>query len=443
MSRDPSPSELATATLTAASSVAGASGWIVAALGESAQAARAFPEGAVVVVGRGSGADLRLEDASISREHVRLSLGDRVIARDLGSRNGTTLGAERLAPQVDVELPHGALLGAGRVTLLVQRARAQGPAPSFGPPPTQRTSTPAHLVRTAALDRLLGLLDRVADADLPVLLLGETGVGKEVVAELLHQRSRRSARPFARLHCAAIAPSLFEAELFGHERGAFTGADRARAGLLESAEGGTVLLDEIGELPEPVQVKLLRVLEDRRVLRVGARTARAVDVRFVAATNRDLEQAVASGAFRRDLYHRLAGLVLRIPALREQPSDLIALADGLLAGRAALGPSARAAIAAHDWPGNVRELKLALERAALLAAGGTVQAEHLGLTARGSAPRFEGAPPGAAITEAERVSAALAQSAGNQTEAAKLLGISRRTLLNRLDELGLPRPRKR
>ena len=338
---------------------------------------------------------------------------------------------------------------------LLQRARGEPPAPA-----------PAAPTSMARLDALVA---RVAPGNINVLLLGETGVGKEVLAERVHRLSPRASRPLLKLHCAALSEGLLESELFGHERGAFTGALKTKPGLLETADGGSVFLDEIGELPASIQVKLLRVIEERTVLRVGALTPTVIDVRFIAATNRNLEAEVARGAFRQDLYYRLNGISLVIPPLRERAGEIVPLAEHFIreacrhGGRAApaLSPAAEALLRSRDWPGNIRELRNVCERAVLLCTGDAIAPEHLSLSApaRPSAPPQPSAPPPqpsppaptrapeAALSPAQQrqrdeVVDALARCAGNQSRAAKLLGISRKTLVARLDAFGLPRPRK-
>jgi transcriptional regulator with PAS, ATPase and Fis domain len=299
------------------------------------------------------------------------------------------------------------------------------------------------------------LLEKVAPSTLPILLLGETGVGKEVLAERIHALSGRTG-PFIALNCAALTETLIESEIFGHEAGAFTGALRTKQGLLESANGGTVLIDEVGELPSAMQVKLLRVLETKQVTRVGALRGLSIDVRFVAATNRDLDTEVQAGRFRRDLYFRLAGTTIAIPPLRERRSDIEPLVESFLhqaaadSGRPvpAISQDALRMLVEYAWPGNVRELRHAVERALLLA-GDTIFVEHL-------PPMIAGGPLAAAGREEPRVLrsevralerdailSALERCAGNQSEAAKCLGISRRTLGERMDIFGIPRPRKR
>jgi two-component system, NtrC family, response regulator AtoC len=317
------------------------------------------------------------------------------------------------------------------------------------------------IVADPAMRELHARVERVAQSSLPVLLLGETGVGKEVLAEAVHRSSPRAAKPFFCLNCGALSESLLESELFGHEKGAFTGAHRAKPGLLESAEGGSLFLDEIGELPSALQVKLLRVLENKTLLRVGSVRPVTIDVRFIAATNRDLEQEVAAGRFRADLYFRIAAVTLRIPPLCERPLEIEALARHFLAEAARqagrwpepeLSPAALQMLRDHSWPGNVRELKNVIECGLLVCSGELIELGDLPLAQMKAA---EGAlasaigrrptlvPPSApAEAERERILWALDECAGNQTRAAKLLGISRRTLVSRLGHYKLPRPRK-
>jgi len=297
--------------------------------------------------------------------------------------------------------------------------------------------------------RVQALAERAAAGEINVLILGETGVGKEVLARAIHGSSARAARPLVSINCAALAPTLLESELFGHERGAFTGAGPAKAGLLETAPGGTIFLDEVGELPLATQAKLLRVIETHEVLRVGAVRPRKIDVRFVAATNRDLETEVALGTFRRDLFFRLNGMTLTIPPLRERPKDLPILARAFVAqlarGRAPeISAPAMAALAAHGWPGNVRELRNVIERALLLCDGPALRPEHLPEPVP-YADVVAPAPPAPAPRpdERARILAALAACGGNQSRAARQLGISRKVLMARLDSYAVARPRKR
>jgi DNA-binding NtrC family response regulator len=282
------------------------------------------------------------------------------------------------------------------------------------------------------------------------LLVGETGAGKDVVARAIHQRSPRATGPYVAVNCAALPEQLIEAELFGHDRGAFTGATIAKPGLLETASTGTAFLDEIGELPLAQQGKLLRVLEAGEVQRIGALKPRPIDVRFIAATNRDLAREIEGGSFRRDLFFRLAGMTLSIPPLRERREDILPLARHFATraaktiGRPApeISPGALETLERHTFPGNVRELRNVIERAVALAAGSPIGTDHLHLEPPSSssmAVATDSADP-RRTDERQRIIDALAQCAGNQTRAAEVLGISRRTLVNRLGEYGLARP---
>ncbi|MBL8914204.1 MAG: sigma 54-interacting transcriptional regulator [Archangium sp.] len=316
---------------------------------------------------------------------------------------------------------------------------------------------PGFVVRDDAMAALYRLVDRVAPSAISVLLLGETGVGKEVLAQEIHRRSKRAGGPFLRLNCAALTESLLESELFGHEKGSFTGAIKQKEGLLESAQGGTVFLDEVGEMPASIQAKLLRVLEERKVMRVGSTTPLPIDVRFLFATNRDLEAEVARGAFRSDLYFRVNGISLVIPPLRERPTEIEPLARQFLSEAAKretravpeLTPDALATLGAWPWPGNIRELKNVIDRAILMAGEGKLTAEALGL---GEVVPASPVAPTAAPTglreerdaaEKRAVLEALEKTGGNQTKAAELLGVSRRTLVTRLQQYGLTRSRKK
>ena len=324
-----------------------------------------------------------------------------------------------------------------------------------------------ELPPSEAMQRLLKLAERIAVGTLPVLILGETGSGKDVLAQRIHAISPRAAKAFLSLNCAALSESLLESELFGHERGAFTGAIAAKPGLFETAEGGSVFLDELGELPMTIQVKLLRVIETRQVLRVGGLKPRPIDVRFLSATNRNLEEEVSRGTFRQDLFFRLNGISLYVPPLRERVQEIRGLAESFLvqAGRALargepprISAEAMTLLERYSWPGNIRELRNVIDRAVLLCTGATILPEHLPLekmkatlTATQSPRPEEGATTrGGTVPikseiealERQRILDALKECAGNQTKAAKLLGMSRRTLLHRLDTYGIARPRK-
>jgi transcriptional regulator with PAS, ATPase and Fis domain len=321
-----------------------------------------------------------------------------------------------------------------------------------GPP---RGAGNRTVARRSAMEEVRALALRVAASPLSMLLLGETGVGKGVLAREIHAASPRASKPFLQLNCAAVPEALLESELFGFERGAFTGAMRAKAGLLEAASGGTMLLDEIGETSPTTQAKLLRAIEQREVQRIGALAPRTVDVRFLSATNRDLAAEVERGAFRRDLFHRLCGICIEIPPLRDRQGEIELLAIRFLdeARRAAGLPGAIfaaeaiASLRAHAWSGNVRELRNVVERAAVLGGDALViDVEHLAMDARRAsrptAPRDRPSNSTADDTERRRVLDALARYGGNQSRAAASLGMARRTLIARLETYGLPRPRK-
>lgn len=287
--------------------------------------------------------------------------------------------------------------------------------------------------------------DLVARTDATVLVTGESGTGKEKIAEFIHRRSARGGRRLVRVNCAAIPGNLVESELFGHRKGSFTGADSDRAGRFESAAGGTLLLDEVGELPLDIQPKLLRVLEDGTFDRVGESRTRQAGARVIACTNRDLEREVAAGRFREDLFWRLNVFQIHLPPLRERREEVPLLARRFLArtGRESvrISPAAMRILESHHWPGNVREVANVLERAGILATGGIILPEHLPSGVRGlpsaDVPGWEPADD-LSVEEAERqaIRRALLETDGNRTRAAKLLGISRRTLLYRLKRYG-------
>ena len=330
-------------------------------------------------------------------------------------------------------------------------ALAAATLPSAGPaarPPARQSRHADGLVgESPALLRALERIERLAASDLPVLVRGESGTGKELAARRIHRASRRARAQFLAVNCAALSETLLLSDLFGHARGAFTGADRERAGVFETAQGGTVFLDEIGDLPVAAQGMLLRVLQEREVRRLGESLPRKVDVRIVAATHRDLAAAVGAGSFRQDLFYRLNVGTVELPPLRERGRDVLLLAEHFLAASGAERPpqpsrhlsrAAAARLLAHRWPGNVRELQNVLAVAALLAQSGTIEPEHLDLPAA----RSEGGrEPGYhhQIDELRRrlVSEALAASGGNQAAAARRLGVSRQALSYLVRQLGL------
>jgi DNA-binding NtrC family response regulator/GGDEF domain-containing protein len=555
-----------------------------------------LPERGEVVVGRGREADVRVDDAQLSRRHVVIAPGNPPVLRDLGSLNGTTVGGRKLKANESLPLSLGDTITIGRSVLTLQsmatsarprrvwshgyfearleeecaradrkdapfviaRVRLMGAGaaedvtrilsaclrPSdivaeyapreheilfvetdagdaghiarrieeafnrrgygvhVGLATFKRDGrTPEALIaaaspqghetggleagteplRVGALQRLEPLIARIAPGIISVLIVGETGVGKEVLARIIHERSPRAGAKLVAINCAALPETLLESELFGHERGAFTGAVQARVGLLESAGGGTVFLDEIGEMPVALQAKLLRVLDQREVTRLGSAEARPIDVRFMAATNRDLAAEIQRGRFRQDFYFRLSGVTLAIPPLRERVEEIEPLARKFVAGGArqierahapTISQAAVTLLERYEWPGNVRELKNVIERAVLLCTGDTIEPEHLpadkfvpvvaakptvppaaektddGDTFSDEEPSTQNIPilPATASTddpERARIVRVLEECGWNQTQAARILGVARGTLIARMDQFELRRPRKR
>jgi two-component system, NtrC family, response regulator HydG len=291
------------------------------------------------------------------------------------------------------------------------------------------------VVASEPLRELLSTIERVARSQATVLITGESGSGKELIARAVHHYSLRSHKPWVDLSCAALPEHLIESELFGHERGAYSGADASKPGLFEMASGGTIFLDEIGELDPRMQVKLLRVLDSVGYYRLGGVKKVSVDVRVVAATNQDLEQAVAQGRFRGDLYHRLAQFTLRVPPLRERVADIAPLARHFLAQhdpRMSLSPSAIALLEVQLWPGNIRELRNIVTKAAVLAHDREISAADLPITVSSNCIVESSVTANLECIEKRAILEALSASGGHQQRAAAQLGISRRTLNRKL-----------
>lgn len=458
---------------------------VIVAYGATSTTCYPLPLTGTVTIGREDGNDIRLDDAAVSRRHARLHLNPGIRIEDAGSANGIRILAHhrpspgtarlqetRLTPGESQTIAIGVGIAIGS-TLLVVQPKDQDGAPLSSRKPRSGVDP---IVRSPAMREIYEQVDRIARGAISVLLLGESGVGKEVMADAIHRRSRRAAKPFLCLNCAAFSEALLESELFG-------GAGKAKPGLLEMADGGTVFLEDVGELPLRLQGKLLRVLEERQVPGVGGLKHRSIDVRFIAATNRDLGIDIAQGAFRQDLFNQLSGITLVIPPLRERVSEIEPLARSFILticeqlGRGSapeLSLDAIGALQRYHWPANVQELRNVMERAVMLSDGAMIAPEHLGIqggfmasfpsrpsTVVDGLPilrsdRPSGVSPIASRhietrrtsktaqeDERARIVAALDRCAGNQTRAAAMLGVSRRTLIHRLDEYGLSRPRKK
>jgi transcriptional regulator with PAS, ATPase and Fis domain len=419
-----------------------------------------------VVIGRAPDCDIRVEVPSMSRHHFKLHVHQPVLIEDLGGANGTKLNGIRLEANAAVPIDVGNLIEAGGVFLALRHAATR----AANPPPAAKVArrSPDVVVEDASMERIHALVEMVARSNIPVLVIGETGVGKEIISAAIHQKSPRADKPYVKLNCAALPETLLESELFGYERGAFTGASQSKQGLIEAAHEGSLFLDEIGEMPLPTQAKLLRVLESGEVLRLGALKPKIIDVRFIAATNRPLPELLTAGQFRRDLYFRLNGITIPVPPLRERAGEVPALVHFFLE-RAAKQSRRRAPavprevlelLSSHPWPGNIRELKNTVERALTLCSGPELSPDHVMLDhhvthlvgARGETPGrpkpVDPEPPRRMLrmdpaTEREIIVRALDEAGGNQTRAARDLGISRRTLVNRISEYGLRRRPKR
>ncbi|MDH5675791.1 MAG: sigma 54-interacting transcriptional regulator [Myxococcales bacterium] len=444
---------------------------------------RTLGPGSRCTVGRGFPAELTVDDRSLSRQHARFEFeGGKLWVEDLGSKNGTWIAGQRVERR---QLRPGEVVHMGRAvaTLHLLGTETSDPAATTGAEPAFFGSTMADLYET---------VERVAPTTVPVLIVGETGSGKERVASTLHKLSERREGPLCVINCAAIPESLAESLLFGHQRGAFTGAAASSRGLFEQADGGVLFLDEIGELSLANQAALLRTLETRTVQPLGSPRAVAVDVRVVAATHRDLRAMIAEGRFRDDLFYRLNAVTLRVPPLRDRRDEIAPLAEHFQASAAALwgvarrklSPALQAHLRALPWPGNIRQLKNAIEHASLVARGtmldvcdlpqelgsgavasfmealpqsrGSESSETEAFSRSDTVPLPTGEPPspkssadGGGLTfkqrvlryEKELIAEALQQTGGNRRAAARLLKIPIRTLTHKLASLDLKGPR--
>lgn len=438
-------------------------------------------------IGRGHEADLQLPDRSVSRIHARIyRVGNRYFLADLGSRNGTFANGK---PVSQLPLDDGQVFQVGpyRIHFLwpegtspsgeeptvdpgasaapsgVSSAASPAASPAAAqhgkpasPPPSSRRSkaspepAPFGMVGgSPPLRKLVETVRRVGPSDAAVLIEGETGSGKELVAHGLHDVSERRDRPFIVVNCGAISPELIESELFGHERGSFTGATAQRRGAFELAHNGTIFLDEIGELPYTLQPKLLRALEQREIKRVGGNETLPADARVLAATNRNLKEEVAKKAFREDLYFRVGAIRVEVPPLRDRREDIAPLARhflSLLGARSPrplppISPAAVDALVSHDWPGNVRELRNAVQRAVVLAEGTELSAADFSFLRESSSPSSETEMPEGLTRweQAERTNilAELSRQGGNKTRTARVLGIAKSTLFEKLKKYGI------
>ncbi len=421
------------------------------AIWDGGSLSRSLPATGSLSIGRSSSCDVRIDHTSVSRKHAVLHVGAVNKIEDAGSANGTRIAGRPVGSGMPMPVAPGEVIEIGNVVLVIQGGdpaaaspppvRITAPRSNRLPPAASSTVAPAgSRANETPMQRLERLVKLVAAGNIHVLITGETGTGKEVIAERIHRASRRASAGFFRIEAAALAENLLDRELFG---------EGDKPGLFESASGGTVLVDEVSELPLGTQSKLLRVLERSEVIRLDTTQPRKVDVRFIAATNRDLRAMVNDGTFREDLYFRLNGITIEVPPLRERREQIATIAGELLVNACAearrpslpLTKEAIARLESYDWPGNVRELKNAIDRAVLLSQGDALDpmalpAGDAGDDAAGARLRND-----LAAFERQRIVEALEKCAGNQTKAAQLLGISRRTLVSRLGEYNLPRPR--
>jgi pSer/pThr/pTyr-binding forkhead associated (FHA) protein len=414
---------------------AGSERALVVVVGAGHLGTYAVPDDGELTFGRDPTCTVTLAHDKISRRHASLrpGAGAGLVVEDLGSTNGVLVGGQRLEAGQRASLSPGDSFQLGPYTVFVVPAGAHDAASDGGARAevTVTDPTPGGAPPVVA---------RLARSTASLLILGETGTGKEVLARTLHALSGRPG-PFVGINCAALSETLLESELFGHERGAFTGAAQAKPGLLETAPNGTVFLDEIGDVPTPLQVKLLRALETREVYRVGGLRPVQLEVRFLAATHRDLGADVAAGRFRRDLYYRINGVTLRLPPLRDRRASIPELARGFLAEAAAAAgrPEPRLALdavgklARHDWPGNVRELRAVVERALLLCPDDEIGARAILIDAT----------PGTEDPDRARFEAAARRHHGNVTLIAGDLGTSRSQVRRLAQRLGVDLARLR
>ncbi len=394
------------------------------------------------VIGGGDGADFRLTDPAVSREHLRLTLtptGVRI--RDNGSKNGTMMGSARVH-EITVTGDTAVVLGGTTIALTLE-------ADSLELPLSDRDRFGDAIGASPVMRHLFARLEQAAASELTILIEGESGVGKDVLARAVHGASPRRDAPFVVADCSAIPENLVESELFGHERGAFTGADQARRGVFEEANGGTLFLDEIGELPLDMQPKLLRALEQREIKPVGGRVTKKVDVRVIAATNRKLAESARTGEFRSDLFYRIAVVRVTVPPLRERPEDILPIARSMLRAlkhdeAADFSPDIVAMLGAYTWPGNVRELRNVVERHAALGTGSEglfEQAQAVVLSADDELARLPYHEARKIVLdrfEEAYLPRVLARAGGVVSRAAEMAGVARPSLYRMLERIKGP-----
>jgi two-component system nitrogen regulation response regulator GlnG len=423
-----------TARRTAGTSGAAPVEVIVEAVSGPGRGARLELGAGIASIGSASGCDLVLADPAVSRQHASIELrGAGVRVRDLGSRNGTRYLGAKVA---DARVPVGGSIELGKTVLRIFERAAQAE------PSSTRDRFNGLIGGSAAMQRLYSVLEKLGPSEVSVLVQGETGTGKDAAARALHALSARAKGPFVVFDCATVSPQLFESELFGHAKGAFTGASKDRAGAFELANRGTLFLDEVGELPVDVQPKLLRALESGEVRRVGETHLRKVSVRVLSATHRKLDEAAKAGQFRADLFFRLAAAVVEMPSLRERRDDIEMLALHFAREHTgvelALSASTIAALRCDDWPGNVRELRNAVQRALALGPGaGGARAAQVS-PASSEAPSFKQARD-ALLQQFEHdyLVALLARHKGNLSAAARAAGLARSYFYELLERHGL------
>lgn len=388
-----------------------------------------------VFIGSSDGCDLVIsDDEYVSRKHCKLeTIDDLLILTDLGSTNGTFYKGEKIDKAC---LQDGGAFTIGRTSISVKRSFAEE---KIVPDKTRQIGD--MLGASRSMREIFGLIKRIAKSDATVCITGESGTGKELVAREIHMGSARASRPFVAINCGAIPPNIIESELFGHEKGAFTGAAATHRGVFEQADGGTLFLDEIGEMPYELQTRLLRALETGSVRRIGGHRDIPVDVRIITATNQDLKKNVSNGRFREDLFFRLYILPIHIPPLRERKEDIPILARhfakmfGFKGDGDPISEKAMQKLLSHTWPGNVRELKNTIQRAVVLNPSSVVRASDVNLA--DLTPRLTSGAIPLAAQEKEAIIEALKRSRGNQSKAAGLLKVARTTLSNKIRRYGI------